>query len=107
MTDWVRLLDFNDFNYQNIAFDINWMSNEDKEAIKQKLNNDDISHLYEFKNASYFAIWNCDLHGFESVDDIFFDSISDDYDLARLRLANDRLYYRVVERCKVQEGVQI
>lgn len=76
-----------DLNYEEIAIDITGV---DKEQLRAKLNADHVNHLYELDNAKYIAIWNCDLQGFESQDDIYFDSLSDTYVLTKLEYDGDR-----------------
>lgn len=87
-----------DFNYENIAFDI---TDVDKQALESKLQKDYVNHLYELENANYIAIWNCDLQGFEKEDDIFFDSDNDrDYKLCKLVNVGEAWFYDVVDENK-------
>ena len=106
MSELTKVVDFNDFNYQNIAFDIVWLGHEEMKALYEKLKADKVNHLSRFKDSNYFAIWNSDFQGFDSGDDIYFDSPSDKYDLARLRMSIEgEFYYRIVGKFKVREGL--
>ena len=87
--------DFNDYNYENIAFDITGV---DKKALEHRLNKDYVNHLYELKNANYIAIWNCDLQGFRNIDDIYFDSDRDDYTLCKLVVVGEAWFYDIIEK---------
>lgn len=101
----IRIDDFNDFNYENIAFDI---SSVDIETLRLALNNSLVSKLWRLDGAKYIAIWNCDLQDFESIDDIYFDSWSDDYVLAQLVLVDGVLYYEIVdENMRVKEDMSM
>lgn len=104
----IRIKDFNDFNYERIAFRCDYLSEEFKKALLEKLKKDYINKLYRLKNATYFAIWNCDLQDFATVDDIYFDSCEHDYTLANLAYMDGEIYYRVVDsNMKVREELWI
>ena len=87
--------DFIDFNYRDIAFDI---TKVDKETLRKKLEDDYVSHLWELDNANYILIENCDLQGFESLDDLFFfDRDYEVYKLCELMLVNGKICYKVID----------
>lgn len=98
-----RIIDFQDFNYERIAFDINFMDLVDRKALKERLKLDYVNHLHRFDDACYFAIWNSDFQDFKSVDDIYFDSDQYDYKLVRLIFFNGEWYYRFLEDREVCE----
>ena len=99
----VRILDFQDFNYERIAFDINFMDGDVREELLKKLKHDYVNKTYRMGDGYYFAIWNCDYQNFRRVDDIYFDSDKLDYKLARLFLIDGRWYYKIVEERMVDE----
>lgn len=101
-----RIHDFQDFNYERVAFDINFMDMEDRKALKERLKHDYVNHLYRFDGACYFAIWNCDFQDFKSVDDIYFDSDKYDYKLVRLLFFDGKWYYQFVEDREVDERMR-
>lgn len=89
----LAIKNFIDFNYEEIALDITGV---DKEELRKKLEADHVNHLYELDNARYIAIWNCDLQGFETMDDIFFDPGSSTYVLAKLGKDGDNWFADIV-----------
>ena len=89
--------DFFDFNYRNIAFDITGVNKFD---LINKLRDDYINHLYELDNANYIAIANCDLQGFEHVDDVFFESDSDEFILCKLVKVGEVWFYDIIDKHK-------
>lgn len=96
-----KIDNFLDFNYELIAFDI---SDVDKEALRNKLDEDNINHLWELDDAKYIAIENCDLQGFNTLEDIFFDHQKDEnYTLGRL-IYSDRVFGYVVEEKGENDG---
>lgn len=64
-----KIFDFNDFNYEPVAFDIR---NVSKEKLKSRLEWDYISHLSRLELANYFAIWNGDFQDFKGEREIYF-----------------------------------
>lgn len=101
----IRIEDFQDFNYVSIAFDIRSV---DIDALKCALSKDLVNKLYRIDGADYIAIWNSDLQDFVCIDDIYFDSWSDDYVLAKLVLIGDEWYYEVIDaNMKVKEDVSM
>ena len=98
-----RIIDFQDFNYERVAFDLNFMDAELRKALKERLKRDYVNHLYRMDNANYFAIWNCDFQDFKTVDDIYFDSDKYDYQLVRPCFQNGEWYYQFVEDREVCE----
>ena len=96
---------FLDYNYESIAFDITGV---DKADIKQKLLKDHVNHLYELDDAKYIAIWNCDLHGFRRKREIYFDSYSPVYTLAKLAKRDEELLYDIIDnQARVLEDYQL
>jgi len=87
--------DFNDFNYENIAFDITGV---DKDALRRRLKFDYVNHLWELDNANYIAIWNCDCQGFKREYDIYFDSDAVAYSLYKLihKPSDNTWYYEYI-----------
>lgn len=80
--DFTPIDDFQDFNYKSIAFCINGC---DKEQLRRKLNDDEVSHLRELdENTRYITIFNSDLHGFDKLDDVYTDTVSGTLVLAQL-----------------------
>lgn len=100
-----RIEDFIDYNYVNIAFDISGVGKED---LKHKLLKDNVNHLYELDGANFIAIWNCDLQGFKRRRDIYFDSYSPYYTLAKLvKLGNGWFYDLIDSGARVVEDLQL
>lgn len=90
----LKIEDFLDFNYEPIAFDI---SDVDKEKLRNRLGNDCVNHLWELDDAKYIAIENCDLQGFETLEDIWFDRDRDGrYTLAQLVENGDGFGYKMI-----------
>ena len=84
--DFTPIDDFQDFNYKSIAFCI---SGCDIEMLREKLNHDEVSHLYELdENTRYITIFNSDLHGFDKLDYVYTDTISGTLVLAQLFYSN-------------------
>lgn len=98
-----RIFDFQDFNYERYAFDINFMDKDVRKALKEKLEHDFVNKTYRMDMGNYFAIWNSDYQNFERVDDIYFDSDKCDYQLVRLYLIDGKWYYKVIEERVVDE----
>ena len=97
--------DFLDYNYENIVFDITGV---DKDDVKQKLLKDHVNHLYELDDAKYIAIWNCDSQGFRRKREIYFDSYSPVYTLAKLAKRNGELLYDIIDnQARVSEDYQL
>ena len=97
--------DFLDYNYENIAFDITGI---DKDDVKQKLLKDHVNHLYELDDAKYIAIWNCDLQGFRRKREIYFDSDTPVYTLAKLTKRDGELLYDIIDnQARVLEDYQL
>ena len=96
---------FLDYNYENIVFDI---AGVDKDDIKQKLLKDHVNHLYELDGARYIAIWNCDLQGFRRKREIYFDSDTPVYTLAKLAKRDGELLYDIIDnQARVLEDYQL
>jgi hypothetical protein len=89
----IKIDDFGDFNYEQIAFDI---SEVDKKALRSRLEFDYINHLYELDHAGYFAIWNYDCQGFLKESDIYFWGDDSVYDLYKLVQKDDGWYREFV-----------
>lgn len=86
--------DFIDFNYQPIAFDITGV---DREELRKRLRADYVNHLYELEETTkYIAIWNCDLQGFNELEDVYIDSSKDTYALAKIIHDNNRWFYYIL-----------
>lgn len=102
-SDFKRVIDFQDFNYERVAFDINFMCEGDRKALKERLKRDYVNHLYRFDGAVYFAIWNSDFQDFKSIDDIYFDSYEYDYKLVRLRFFDGEWYCQFIEDREVSK----
>lgn len=98
-----RIVDFQDFNYERVAFDINFMTKEERNALKERLRHDYVNKLYRFDNAYYFAIWNSDFQDFKRVEDIYFDSDNYDYVIVRLNLIDGKWYYKITQHKVVEE----
>lgn len=94
----IRITDFMDFNYRQIAFDI---SSVDRSELRRGLDFDCVNHLSRLDDANYIAIWNYDLQDFKTVDDIYFDSDLDRYTLAKLQNDGDWYYQIMDENMKV------
>lgn len=87
--------DFLDFNYANIAFNVNFMNDADRDKLTKRLKHDYVNHLTRMDKANYFAIWNCDFQDFKTIDDIYFDSADHNYEIASLYLIDDEWYYQI------------
>ena len=102
-----HISDFQDFNYERIAFEIGYLRDSVKEMLKERLKHDYVNHLSRMGDANYFAIWNCDFQDFKYLHDIYFDSDKYDYKLARLFLKDGGWYYRVEEELEVCEKMRM
>ena len=48
--------DFQDFNYERIAFEIGYLDYHKIQILKERLNRDYVNHLSRMDGANYFAI---------------------------------------------------
>ena len=102
-----RIDDFQDFNYERIAFEIGYLRDHIKEMLKERLERDYVNHLSRMDKANYFAIWNCDFQDFKFLHDIYFDSDKYDYKLARLFFEDGEWHYQVEEEREVCEKMRM
>lgn len=100
----IKIDDFGDFNYEQIAFDI---SEVDKKALRSRLEFDYINHLYELDHAGYFAIWNYDCQGFLKESDIYFWGDDFEYDLYKLVQKEDGWYREFIGKRLVRYELQM
>lgn len=100
----IRVVDFNDYNYENIAFEIGFLGLDGKHDLKKRLNKDYINHLSRLKDANYFTIANCDLRDFKCSFDIHFESDCEEYVLAILFPVDGEWYFEIMDtHVKVDE----
>ena len=104
--DLTRVSDFQDYNYERIAFEIGFFNEGDRKALEEQLKVDLVNKTYRLENANYFAIWNSDLQDFKYSFDIYFDSDKYDYILARLYHIDGEWYYEIADVMMVDERVR-
>lgn len=102
----IRIYDFQDFNYERVAFDLTCMCRNDKIALRDRLRLDNVNHLSRMDNSNYFAIWNSDFQDFPIVENIYFDSELYDYELVKLCFFDGEWYYKLAERRVVEEHMR-
>lgn len=91
------IVDFRIFDCDNIVFDV---SDVDLVALKDKLIVDEIDISQGFSIARYITFWNNSVQGFINLDNLYFPSTNDTYDLAKLVYLDDKWLYKIVEHNK-------